>query len=92
MSKSILIIDTPDSCMGCNFLYCDMEENLETCQAKDESKKVNLNEYEKPDWCPLKNLPEKKEIKELNGRPLLKAQFVGWNQCIDEIVKSGGIE
>lgn len=39
MSKSVLVIDTPENCYDC------------------ESKS-------RPDWCPLKPLPEKKHYRE----------------------------
>lgn len=94
MSKSILIINTPDSCMGCNFLYCDVENNAESCVATEEARNVDLEKEEKPDWCPLKEIPQRKEKIKYCGNGVLgindmaKAKFNdGYNACIDEILK-----
>ena len=60
MNKSILIIDTPNSCADCSLkrgLFCGENGNsLYEYIHYDES----LND--KPSWCPLKPLPEKKEV------------------------------
>lgn len=61
MSKSVLVIDTPGSCMGCNFFIFDGDTNMDSCMARETAKSVDLEKYDKPDWCPLKPLPEKKE-------------------------------
>ena len=61
MSKAVLVMDMPDSCMGCNFLYCDAENNSESCQAREKSRIVDLENDDKPDWCPLREMPEKKK-------------------------------
>ena len=66
MSKAILVMDMPESCMGCNFMYCDVENNMESCQAMEVSKLVELEKEDKPDWCPLSPMPEwLKELKAL---------------------------
>lgn len=62
MSKSVLVIDTPGSCMGCNFFICDGDTNMDSCMARETAKSVDLEKYDKPDWCPLKPLPEKKNM------------------------------
>jgi hypothetical protein len=88
MNKSILIIDTPKSCTDCRLkrgLYCGENGNsLYEYIHYDES----LND--KPSWCPLKPLPQKKEITEsmvLNQHYQdLVNYHGGWNNCIDEIL------
>lgn len=93
MSKSILVIDTPENCSDCQFCY-ELDEGVEACcSISDDDKDASLMkkidcEYgycqSKPDWCPLMDLPEKD-----NGdypANTFDAGFVeGWNQCIDEI-------
>lgn len=79
MSKSVLIIDTPESCRSCYLRGFTL--NLQYCRGKlKDIKDVST----KPDWCPLMDLPEK-----YNGdysANMSDASFVeGWNQCIDEI-------
>lgn len=70
MSKSVLVIDTPETCVDCQFCY-ELDEGVEACcSISDDDKDTSLMkkidcEYGycqgKPDWCPLKPLPEKKE-------------------------------
>jgi hypothetical protein len=93
MSKSVLVIDTPENCLDCQFCY-ELDEGAEACcSISDEDKDTSLMkkidcEYgycqSKPDWCPLIDLPEKD-----NGdypANTSDASFVeSWNQCIDEI-------
>ena len=70
MSKSVLVIDTPENCCDCQFCY-ELDEGVKACcsisdddKGKSFMKKIDC-EYGycqgKPDWCPLKPLPEKKE-------------------------------
>ena len=54
MSKSVLAIDTPEKCDSCMYVgtfhsFC----KINCRDIKDTSVK--------PDWCPLKPLPERKE-------------------------------
>lgn len=79
MSKSVLVIDTPEKCDSCMYIgtfhsFC----KINCRDIKDTSVK--------PDWCPLKPLPEKfdneKDRKLGDFEPLFK---IGWNACIDAI-------
>lgn len=85
MSKSVLVIDTPENCISCS-ISRDCSNILETCTfCPIAGKSVLDGEAESiPDWCPLMDLPEKD-----NGdypANTFDAGFVeGWNQCIDEI-------
>lgn len=84
MNRSILVIDTPESCCSCYLRGFTL--NLQYCRGKlKDIKDVST----KPDWCPFMDLPEKD-----NGdypANTFDAGFVeGWNQCIDEI--TGGMD
>lgn len=90
MSKSVLVIDTPENCLDCQFCY-ELDEGVEACCSisdddKDTSlmKKINY-EYGycqgKPDWCPLKELPNKK-----NWGEIFNGNVKGWNDCLKEII------
>lgn len=77
MSKSVLVIDTPEKCVSCIYVgtfhaFC----RINCRDIKDLSAR--------PDWCPLMDLPEKD-----NGdypANTFDAGFAeGRNQCIDEI-------
>ena len=54
MAKAILVMDMPESCFGCNFLYCDGDTNLDSCQAREKARPVDSETY--------KNEHEKQEI------------------------------
>lgn len=80
MSKSILVMNTPENCKSCIHIstfrfFC----RINCRDIKDVSTK--------PDWCPLKPLPEKKEyIVPIDNVELQKDIIaVGWNACIDKI-------
>lgn len=75
MSKSVLVIDTPENCGKCKFI------SEFWCRAMD-GRRVPNNDVI-PNWCPLKPLPEKMTGVAITDHwNSIKA---GWNQCIDEI-------
>lgn len=84
MSKSVLVIDTPEKCDSCMYVgtfhsFC----RINCRDIKDTSTK--------PDWCPLKPLPEKMKATGLYNCEYFKAggkspsYKIGWNKCIDAI-------
>ncbi len=88
MNKSVLVIDTPITCMRCPFgliiggyFFCAITIDKDGVfkQIRDD-----LYGIKKQDWCPLMDLPEKD-----NGdypANTFDAGFAeGRNQCIDEI-------
>lgn len=79
MSKAVLVMDMPESCMGCPVEqgdYCDPY-----CGADAKSRDAFFRE--RPEWCPLVQLPEKKpEYLSVNSE---KGYCDGWNACIDAI-------
>lgn len=84
MSKSILVIDTPEKCDGCvlhGIIIGKQICNAEIRRVKDENSK--------PDWCPLIALPKK--IAEEN-RWFSGDYAKGRNDCIDELLKGDGAE
>ena len=86
--KAILVMDMPSGCMGCNFLHCEIEENKEYCEAREIRKQVDLAKEEKPDWCPLRELPEKMQVcgKYPQEDKIVPSYKIGYNACIDEIL------
>lgn len=80
MSKSILIIDKVDKCCQCPMAV----EDGDCCCIKDEF--ISWEQYvnKKPDWCPLKEIPQKANHPDYcdNGR-----YDKGWSDCIDELLK-----
>jgi hypothetical protein len=85
MSKAILVIDMPKSCKECNIQYEDEYSYWCPCNHVKENTTdiydhvINLT---KPDWCPLKELPEKYDIRDSNFE-----YESGYNACIDKILE-----
>lgn len=101
MSKSVLAIDTPENCYDCPFgtAYCSNLEyeglcELADCLGFDEilmtEEHYDCESKSRPDWCPLKPLPEKKEyvvpIDNVESQKDIIA--VGWNTCLREITET----
>ena len=85
-SKSVLVIDTPESCSECK-IGRDMSGYMEVCIICPIANKVALNEEAEtvPDWCPLKPLPEKMTIPR-GARNTDDLEYAaGYNTCINEI-------
>lgn len=86
MSKSILVIDTPENCAKCDLkdgYFCGITKRW-----------IDEDCFLKPDWCPLRDLPEKKLKVKYQGNgcfginEAMKNSFnTGFNACIDEILK-----
>ena len=87
---------TSESCLDCQFCY-ELDEGIEACCSimDDDKDKSLMKEIDceygycqgKPDWCPLKPLPEKKiTTAPVSNYEVQKNLFAeGWNACIDEI-------
>ena len=92
--KSILIFDTPTRCYDCplytsiadevglasEYGFCDDRNILKLKEAQE---KIRFNQ--KPKWCPLKPLPNRKEDLHYPCNEYLQAVNEGWNNCLDEI-------
>ena len=104
MSKAIVVMDMADPCTGCNFLYCDAENNSESCQAREKARIVDLENEDKPDWCPLRKMPEELELDKIRQESIeegcyddtngideayLQGKVSGWNSCIDAMIGGG---
>ncbi len=89
MAKAILIMDMPQSCFQCRFLRIDTEhvKVTERCGALEVGRRLDTESYDKPDWCPLRELPEKipkpKSGYDITNKTLYRT---GWNACLDEIL------
>lgn len=86
MSKSVLVIDTPESCRSCYLRGFTLA--LQYCKVESEHIK---DTSVKPDWCPLKPLPDKMKLTGVYGREYFQSNGkmpsykIGWNDCIDAI-------
>lgn len=102
MSKVMLIMDNPNACIECPLRYESEEisigvfeyKRLYSCRkAPDYAEDIYLEDilHKKPDWCPLKEVPERKK-----HTIFPKSYDDGWNNefnaCIYEILKNGETE
>lgn len=90
--KGFLIVDMPESCSRCKFLY--EFQGIKKCQLmnvlNNGASRLSQNTFteKRHEKCPLRELPEK--IPELkSGYEYLSTSIrrVGWNACLDEILK-----
>ena len=79
MSKAILVMDMPTHCAKCPCFY---ESAHDMCGAMN--KRVNLNS--KPEWCPLREVPQK-QVNNCLDNTYQRGAKDGWNFCISEILK-----
>lgn len=99
MSKSVLVIDTPENCYDCPFGTeycgdlgyegcCELAGCLNSDMRLITEELYDCESESRPDWCPLKPLPKKfdneKDRKLGDFEPLFK---IGWNACIDAITE-----
>lgn len=89
MPKAVLVTDMPECCADCPCSFFERDNpilNLICGVAQEDAYNVG-----KPDWCPLRELPEKREINHNKNHYisnfLTDAKSVGWNACLDEILK-----
>ena len=93
MNKAVLIMDMPEQvCQKCTLCYETENDDEYLCCATGKL----VPDREKPDWCPLRELPEKiPELKSGYEDLSTSIRRVGWNACLDEILKGkkvGGSE
>ena len=87
MAKAVLVMDMPEQvCQKCALCYETENDDEYLCCATGKL----LPDGEKPEWCPLRELPEKMEVcgkYPQPGKPV-PSYRVGWNACLDEILKT----
>lgn len=74
MSKAVLVMEMPENCFKCKL------QDWATCRV---TKKCHTGNN-RPDWCPLKPLPEKQDIQRAKTMTSL-TWIEGWNACIEAI-------
>ena len=76
--KAILIIDIPNSCYDCPCYY----EDKDKCEVRNQRAIADIGI---PSWCPLRQIPDRKEDLHYPCNEYLQAVNEGWNACLDEI-------
>lgn len=89
MSKAVLVMDMPKNCAECNQCQYGNEDGEYSCIPDNfahylSSNYVNHSCESKPNWCPLKPMPEEKQ----HAEEVLEIFInTGYNACIDELLK-----
>lgn len=98
MSKAILVMDMPESCFYCDCCHTkdydyrhkiDGEKfcGIENMEVSRYYRQAYDDIYVKPDWCPLKELPEKYDMDNVACDRDYDGEYeYGYNACINEIL------
>ena len=81
MDKAILVIDMPDNCKECSIMFPD--EYSYWCSYDNPEPNGVFKYVEKgikPDWCPLKPVPDKVEV-------FMDDWADGYNACLEDILE-----
>ena len=85
MAKAVLVMDMPECCADCPCSFFERDNpilNLICGVTQEDAYNVG-----KPDWCPLRELPEKiPELKSSYEEISKSIHRDGWNACLDEIL------
>ena len=86
MAKAVLVMDMPETCKDCSCKYFSYKDDaLYDCAITGKTIPINGGRYgEKPDWCPLRELPEKKGGDKWQDE-ISDSYNAGWNACLEEI-------
>ena len=88
MAKGIIVLDeVPEKCNKCRFWFAKATVPVEyRCMGLQIEITENELTKEKPDWCPIKEMPSRKQVPgcffmmdEVYGKE------IGFNDCLDEI-------
>ena len=88
MSKAVLVMDLPERCADCP-LRSSKKTSYVCCYLT--LKNISSTDYydKKPDWCPLRELPEKIPNLEHGYENVEKSIIrIGWNACLDMILEN----
>lgn len=91
MAKAILVMDMPKSCERCR-LHSFWGNDLDVlCKMEGKAQSFEDACKGRPSWCPVREVPEKKEAQKINPYEMNKIEYnkgyrQGYNKCIDEIL------
>lgn len=82
MEKAIYTMNMPKSCTECRMCVGGISCYVNRTIALSSSDREKC----RPEWCPLKPLPEKKTVRPEDSTGAVAVKY-GWNNCIDEILR-----
>ena len=90
MPKAVLVMDMPESCSRCKFMY--EFQGIKKCQLmnvlNNGASKLSQSTFtqKRHDLCPLRELPEKMPDLEHGYENVEKSIIrTGWNACLDAL-------
>lgn len=94
--KTCVVFDIPKSCSECFCEDYDSRYGDSHCRiyrkdnfGYDDDKEVSSYRTKRPEWCPLKLLPEEKPVHEPKNLDYENVYAEGFNACLDEIIERG---
>lgn len=91
MAKAVLVMDMPESCSKCKFLY--EFQGIKKCQLmnvfNNGASRLSQNTFteKRHEKCPLRELPEKIPERESGYESINRTLHrEGWNDCLDRIL------
>lgn len=87
MNKMIVIIDEPNDCYECPLLKRTFGLFKQCTQSKNIMDSIDLTK--RPDWCPLREIPEKRKERKISEYEFGKIGYAfanGWNACLKAIL------
>ena len=85
MKKAVLLMNVPEKCLDCNLCVLDMDGSI-SCYYNKREICSNVGENNsRPNWCPLKSLPEE-DHEDHYPNELDYGYADGWNDCLREIM------
>ena len=85
MKKAVLLMNVPEKCLDCNLCVLDMDGSI-SCYYNKREICSNVGENNsRPEWCPLKSLPEE-DHEDHYPNELEYGYADGWNDCLREIM------
>lgn len=86
MPKAVLVMDNPECCADCQL--ADDDPSGLYCVLADDYYDGSDSSEDRASFCPLRKLPEKiPELKSGYEDLSTSIRRVGWNACLDEILK-----
>lgn len=94
MAKAVLVMDMPESCDMCDFVDDEQPprygEKTLYCGVPGIGEDVTDYIWCRPDFCPLRELPEKiPESKSEYEKVTTSVKRIGWNECLDTMLENG---
>ncbi len=92
MGKGFVLVDIPERCSMCRYLYCT-DEDYCFCSVEGFGFDYQVNEYMqlkpngKPNWCPIRKLPNF-DNEDYYPDEYMDGYSSGWNSCLNNILNS----